>query len=60
MKHGKNFYAGRTAYREADYKFARTCEGYYPAEKPNRDLIVGRAALVIFIVIAVLMYFGQV
>jgi len=30
IKSANEFYAGRTEYRESDYRFARTCPGFYP------------------------------
>ena len=47
-------------YNPNHYRATRRIEGFYPDQKPNRDLIVGRAALIIFIVVAVLIYFGIV
>ncbi len=47
-------------YNTNHYRAVRSIEGFYPKRKPNRDLIVGRVALVLFIVVAVLIYIGQI
>lgn len=50
IKQRKELYAGRTEYREADYKFARTCLGFRaPQDKP--DWIVPTVSLAIVCVL---------